>query len=569
MEQSREWYNNTMRAITSGDMTDPERLHDLYDLLVSYAKDFDMSDYDIRKNAIRVSNYAKQFSAYCLGQTYREVYEQLYWLYMLYEARNYQIESGLIYLERNRDENARFYEPRRQMFTKFGITSAMQDLVDDKLDLLTVSLPPGVGKSTIEIFFLSLIGGYYPNDFNLSSAHSSILTRSLYDGINEIINDPYEYTWQEIFKGVKLNGTNAKETTINLGRQGRFKTWTFRSIDGSLTGATRCNRFETLDDMVSGIEEALNKQRLESLWSKIVNDLFSRMLDGCKRMIFATRWSVHDPIGKMFDRYCTDPRARFIAVPALDENGESNFDYPINGFSKEYFIAQRDLMDSISFDALYMQKPIEREGLLFSPTELRRFFMDESQVPESRTSFNVLPTTEPDAIWGICDTKDKGTDFESLPIAYQYGEDYYIVDVVFDDDANYETLDTKTANIIMKHDPHRVRFESNVAGGRIAANIEKMVKGKCRTVIDTKYTTANKETKILVNSDWVKKHCLFLEPSLYGSQSDYGLFMGNLCQYTVKAKVPHDDAPDSMAMLAEFVTEAFRRRKTAIRRSPI
>ena len=555
--------------MSAGDMSDPERIRDMYELLVGYAKEYDMSDPAQRRMAINVSRYAKQMSGYLVMQTYREVYDELYWLFMLYEARNYQIESGFLYLERNRDPKARFYEPRRQMFNKFGIIQAMQDLMDDKLDLLAVSLPPGVGKSTIEIFFLSLIGGYFPDDFNLSSAHSSILTRSLYDGINEIISDPFEYTWQEIFKNAKLSGTNAKETTINLNRNNRFKTWTFRSIDGSLTGATRCNRFETLDDMVSGIEEALNRQRLESLWSKIVNDLFSRMLDGCKRMLFATRWSVHDPIGKMYDRYCTDPMARFIAVPALDENGESNFDYPVNGFSKDYFEAQRDLMDPISFDALYMQKPIEREGLLFAPTELRRFFMDITEVPESRTVFNVLPTTEPDAIWGVCDTKDKGADFESFPIAYQYGEDYYIVDVVFDDETNYDILDNKTANLILKHDPHHVRFESNVAGGRIAANIEKMVKGKCRTIIDTKYTTANKETKILVNSDWVKKHCLFLEPSLYGTQTDYGKFIGNICGYTTKAKVPHDDAPDSMAMLAEYVTEAFRRRKTAIRKSPI
>ena len=567
--RTKSWYKAVMTKVMDGDMTDQERIRDLYDLLVGYAEDHDMSIYENREYPIRVSQYGKQMCAYCDARMMGEFYEQMYWLFMLYEARHYQIDSGMLYLERHRDKKARFYEPRREMFTRFGITQAMQDLMDDKLDLLTVSLPPGVGKSTIEIFFLALVGGYFPDDFNLSSAHSSILTRSLYDGINEIITDPYEYAWHEIFQGVKTNGTNAKETTINLGRGGRFKTWTFRSIDGSLTGATRCNRFETLDDMVSGIEEALNKQRLESLWTKIVNDLFSRMLDGCKRMIFATRWSVHDPIGKMYDRYCTDPRARFISVPALDENGESNFDYPVNGFSKEYFLAQRDLMDPISFDALYMQKPIEREGLLFSPTELRRFFMDESQVPESRTSYNVLPTTEPDAIWCVCDTKDKGADFASMPVAYQYGEDFYIPDVVFDDDTNYDVLDTKMANMIIKHDPHKARFESNVAGGRIAANIEKMVKGKCRTMIDTKYTTANKETKILVNSDWVKKHCLFLEPSLYGTQSDYGKFMGNLCGYTTKAKVPHDDAPDSMAMLAEYIAEGFRRRRTAIRKSPI
>lgn len=357
-----------------------------------------------------------------------------------------------------------------------------------------------------------------------------------------------------MFPTIKIQGTNAKETTVNLERNGRFKTWTFRSIDGSLTGATRCNRFLTADDLVSGIEEALNKARLETLWTKVTNDLRSRRLDGCKEFYIATRWSVHDPIGKLQQLYAGNPRARFIAIPALNEDRESNFQFAVNGFSTKYFLDMKETMDEISFNCLFQQKPVEREGLLLPPDELRRFYLNKDQVPEKQNEFTIMPTRDPDAIWGVCDTKDKGTDYESLPIAYQFGEDFYIPDVVFDDNTDYATLDRKTADILIRHQPHKVRFESNQAGGRIADNIEKMIKGKCRTIIETKYTTANKETKILVNSDWIKKHCLFLEPALYKPKSDYGLFMGNVTTYTTKAKMPHDDGIDSLAMLAEYVS---------------
>lgn len=424
-------------------------------------------------------------------------------------------------------------------------------------------------NSTLEDFFLSLVGGWFPNDFNLSSAHSSILTRSLYDGILEIVNDPVEYTWHEIFPNVELTNTNAKETTINLERNGRFKTWTFRSIDGSLTGATRCNRFLTADDLVSGIEEALNKNRLDTLWTKVVNDLRSRRLEGCKEIYIATRWSVHDPIGKLQQLYSGNPRARFIAIPALNKDGESNFEFTINGFSKKYFIDARESMDDISFNCLYQQQPVEREGLLFPVEELRRFYFSKDQVPDGQKQFTIMPERKPDAIWGICDTKDKGTDYESLPIAYQFGDDFYVVAVVFDDNTDYETLDKKTADIIIEHNPHQIQFESNQAGGRIADNIQKMINGKCRTIIKTKYTTANKETKILVNSDWIKKHFLFLEPSLYTPKSDYGLFIANVASYTVKAKVPHDDGPDSLAMMAEFIQEFLGKKEARIIKSPI
>ena len=569
LEGSMEWYRGLFQQIINDGLKNKVNQRDCLDLLLNMREDFAFSENkEARDYAMKISKYAHEMAGYMAAQTGSGEFDELYWKYLLLEAQNYQVDSGLLYLEKNRLPKERFYEPRREVFVKHQIIQSLQDLMDDELDIFGLSVPPGCGKSTLEDFFLSLVGGWFPNDFNLSSAHSSILTRSLYDGVLEIINDPVEYTWHEIFPTVQLTNTNAKETTVNLERNGRFKTWTFRSIDGSLTGATRCNRFLTADDLVSGIEEALNKNRLETLWTKVVNDLRSRRLEGCKEIYIATRWSVHDPIGKLQQLYEGNPKAKFIAIPALDENGESNFMFTVNGFSKKYFMDAKESMDDISFNCLYQQQPIEREGLLLPASELRRFFFSKDQVPEKQVQFNIFPNREPDAIWGVCDTKDKGTDFESLPIAYQFGEDFYIPAVVFDDNTDYDTLDRKTADIIIEHNPHKMRFESNQAGGRIADNIEKMVKGKCRTSIETKYTTANKETKILVNADWIKKHCLFLEPSLYTPKSDYGLFMGNVCSYTTKAKVPHDDGIDSLSMLAEYVQDMFGRKESRIIKSP-
>lgn len=533
-----------------------------------------------REYALKITRYIKECIRlfFANGDTsYASVYTNV----LLVEARNRVVDSALIYLEKNRQPDRKFYMPRREMFLKQGIIQGLQDLLDDKLDFLSVSLPPGVGKTTIEIFFLSLIGGYWPNCFNLSSAHSSIMTRSIFDGIAEIIDDPVEYCWHEIFPDVHERSRSAKDTVINMGRAGRFKTWTMRSIDGSLTGATRANLFLTMDDMVSGIEEALNKTRMETLWVKVSNDLLSRRMDGCKTLCFATRWSVHDPIGKLQERNSDNPRARFIAVPALDENGESNFDYP-GGFTTKYFMQQKDFMDDISFDALYQQKPIEREGLLFPSDQIRRFvkkdkdrYTKDGQLIDSMVDTVVMPDRKPDAIWAVCDTKDKGSDFESMPIAYQYDQDLFIVDVIFDDNTEYEVLDRKTADMLLKYNPHKTKFESNNAGSRVAYTIQSMIdeerrKGKvCRVDIEQQYTTANKETKILVNSSWILKHCYFLHHSQYVPKDDYGKFMSNVCEYTTKGKVPHDDAPDSLAMLAEYVQGFGYAEEAAIVASPL
>lgn len=565
-EGSLEWYRAILNQIINGDMTVYQNQKDCLDLLLNMNIDLPFKDNpDAQQMGIKVSQYAHNIAERQAAITGSRDFDDIYWQYLLLEAQNYQVDSGLLYLEKNRIPKERFYEPRRNVFLQHNIISSLQDLMDDKLDIFALSVPPGCGKSTLEDFFLSLVGGWFPNDFNLSSAHSSILTRSLYDGVLEIINDPVEYTWHEIFPNVEMQGTNAKETTVNLERNGRFKTWTFRSIDGSLTGATRCNRFLTADDLVSGIEEALNKNRLDTLWTKVVNDLRSRRLEGCKEFYIATRWSVHDPIGKLQQLYAGNPRARFIAVPALDENGKSNFLFTVNGFSEKYFNDAKESMDEISYNCLYQQQPVEREGLLLPPDKLKRFFFDREDVPDGYTDeYTIIPDREADAIWAVCDTKDKGTDFESLPIAYQYGDKFFIPDVVFDDTTDYDILDRKTADILIKHNPHKIRFESNNVGNRVAHNIQKIISGKCRADIETRPTQANKETKILVNSDYISKHFYFLHPSQYKPKSDYGLFMANVTTYTTRAKVAHDDGPDSLAMMAEYVQNPLGGKATAM-----
>lgn len=565
-EGSIEWYRAILNQIINDDMTVYQNQKDCLDLLLNMNIDLPFKDNpDARNMAMKVSRYAHTAAARNAALTGSGNFDDIYWQYLLMEAQNYQVDSGLLYLEKNRIPKERFYEPRRNVFLQHNIIGSLQDLMDDKLDIFALSVPPGCGKSTLEDFFLSLVGGWFPNDFNLSSAHSSILTRSLYDGVLEIINDPVEYTWHEVFPNVEIQGTNAKETTVNLERNGRFKTWTFRSIDGSLTGATRCNRFLTADDLVSGIEEALNKNRLDTLWTKVVNDLRSRRLEGCKEFYIATRWSVHDPIGKLQQLYAGNPRARFIAVPALDENGKSNFLFTVNGFSEKYFNDAKESMDEISYNCLYQQQPVEREGLLLPPDKLKRFFFSKEDVPDGcEDEYIIIPDKDADAIWAVCDTKDKGTDFESLPIAYQYGDKFFFPDVVFDDTTDYDILDRKTADILIRHNPHKIRFESNNVGNRVAHNIQKMITGKCRAEIETKPTSANKETKILVNSDYIAKHFYFLHPSQYKAKSDYGLFMANVTTYTTRAKVPHDDGIDSLAMMAEYVQNPLGGKATAM-----
>lgn len=456
---------------------------------------------------------------------------------LLLEARGLRFDSYMQYIELNREPSKRFWLPRRNQL--LPVVDAIQDLIDDKLDILAVSLPPGTGKSTLEIFLHSMMIGAFPDNPSLASGHSNILTNSIYEGVLQIINDKTEYLWHDVYPEVKKIITNSKEQTIDINKKHRFSSLTCRAIGASLTGATRCEKLLTADDLVSGIEEAMSVERLDKLWSAYTNDLKSRKKLGCKELHLATRWSVHDVIGRLKTMYADDERARFIVIPALNENGESNFDFKYGvGFDTEYFEDMRNNLDDASFRALFMNEPIEREGLLYHEDELRRYFE--------------LPDREPDAVIGVCDTKDKGTDYAFLPVGYVYGDDYYIEDCVCDNGLP-EVVDVRLTDILIRHKVKQCRFESNSAGGRVAEKIQADVKARGGiTHITTKYTTSNKETKIIVNSAWVKEHCLFKDASKYDRNSEYAKMIRFLCGYTMSGKNKNDDVPDGMAMFAEF-----------------
>lgn len=457
----------------------------------------------------------------------------------------------MIYVEWERDSDKKFWLPRRDVL--LPVVNALQEaLFEDKYDILGVSLPPGSGKSTLKCFTLAMLLGKYPDKHNIDTGYSDKMAHSTFDGVMEILSDKYEYLWSDVFPEAGSIITNAKELTIDIGKKHRFSTLTCRSIDGSLTGSTRADMAVFCDDLVSGFEEALSKDRLDRKYGSYTSNLLTRTKIGTKVIHIGTRWSVHDVIGRVERQHLGDPRVKFFVIPALDENGHSNFNYKYNvGFDDKYFYEIKESMDEVSFKALYQNEPIEREGLLYFPQDLQRYYE--------------LPNTEPDAIVAVCDVADGGGDDLVMPIFYQYGNEHYLVDVVCSN-ALPDVTNPMCAELLIKHNVQRCQFESNAMGLRAADRVQELVENKCKCRITKKRTTGNKETKIIVQSEWVKANVLFKDEKVIERGSMYYWFMNKLCSYTQTGRNKHDDVPDAMAQYALFATTITGGKATVMQR---
>ena len=465
----------------------------------------------------------------------------LYRKILLIEAP-FLFSSFLLYVEIDRPARERFYMPRRKQLKT--IVDALQDLNDNKLDELFISQPPRTGKTTLVLFFLVWVAGKNTEQSILYSAYSDVITKAMYDGFIEVLGDSYTYKIKDVFPDLNIASTNSKTETIDLGRVKRYKTLTCRSLYGTLNGACDCNGYLISDDLIGGIEEALNKDRMMGAWSKVVNNLIPRAKMSAKKLWIGTRWSLVDPIGLRLDYLENEEsrvRYKVVNIPALDENDESNFDYEYNvGFDSEYYKELRAQFernnDMASWNAQYAGDPIEREGALFE-TEDMKYYNGEVTAPVYKKYMAV------DVAFG-------GGDYVSAPIAWETEDgESYIVDWVFDKGDKTITRPL-LVDAIMRNEVTDVTFEKNNGGGEYGEWVENELRDRgYRCTIRYAYapTTKRKEQRIFelspeIRQFWFRKN---------GCRSKmYQLAMNNLLSFKLLGKNKNDDAPDSLAQLA-------------------
>lgn len=504
---------------------------------------FDMArNMDDLSLCLKARQYAQRLASGGDIEAYEVVKETYLW------AAPKDFDSYLIYLEWNRKPEERFYLPRRKCILPF--VRDLQDLVDDRLDELFLSCPPRIGKTSLLMFFVTWIIGRDSERSNLYSAYSDTITSAFYSGVLEVLNDPNTYLWHDIFPKAKVVATNSKNETINIDRNKRYASLTCRSLYGTLNGSCDADGLLISDDLLSGIEEALNKDRMITAWGKVDNNLLSRAKGSAKILWCGTRWSMTDPIGLRIDTVTNNEkfanrRVKIINIPALDENDESNFDYMYGvGFSTDAYHQRRASFernnDMASWLAQYMGEPIERDGAVFSPDDFRYFN-------------GVLPDGDPDRVFTAVDPAWGGGDFVAAPIICKYGNDLYVTDVVYDN-SDKRVTQRMVADKVIEHNVAAVQVEATKTTEEYANGIESILAEYGRKVnLTTKTATqtkGGKQQRIFDKAPDIRERMIFLEN---GKRSKaYQLFMQNVFSFKMVGKNKNDDAPDSLCMAIEM-----------------
>lgn len=515
-----------------------EAYNDLFDLCrESEKEDFDIAhtwNHDLRNTVIQVIESVVMNGDFKTAENLND----LLFRSLVFGAPHF-FDDFLQAVEFGKPLDKKFYQPRRHYLKRY--VDAYQEVLEGKLDFLSISMPKRAGKSQLGINFTNMLSGKRPDRSTLMEGTGDDLVRSFYNGCLEYLLTPNDYHFYDIFPESTLKQTNADTKTIDLVKKSRFPTVMCRSIDARQVGLSEATNLLYLDDCVEGRDEAKNRQRLDNKWEVISGDVIGRAIEGTPIVICGTRYSLYDPIGHLQEEMRKqEKRMKILETPALDlVTDESNFEYIREGrkvFTTKYFRDQREMLSAEQFESEFQQKPFEAKGMLFPKGRLNRYF----ELPVDR---------EPDSIIAACDTAEKGSDYCSMPIAAIYGAEVYIIDVVFDDSPPGVTK-PECAKALINNKVVAATFESNNAGTYFARDVQQILTSRkyvCN--IRTKQTISNKQTRIEFASDNIINNFYFKDSSLYEVGSQYDQFMKNVTTYTRSGKVPHDDAPDSLSLL--------------------
>lgn len=463
-------------------------------------------------------------------------------------ARNGDFESFMIAMEWNRPIKQQFYLPRRRVLKKHGFIQSIQDLLDKKIKMLVIEAPPGIGKSVMGEFAFAYQYAMNPLSKSLMGGNANMLVTGFYQDILDFLTSP-EYRFREIFKDFPDIENSAEFKMIYTERKKREPNLMFVSIEVGATGIIHVDGMLYVDDLIKTAEQANNPDQCQKIRYAYTGMLQDRLVNAdVPILVIGTMWSINDHISYLKQKYGGESWFKNISIPCMNEDHtESNFMYDF-GLEKSVEHWERLIRDDdeIIAQAKFFCIAMDREGKLFDTKQFNYF--------------TELPQGEPDRIVCAVDVAYGGGDNYSMPIAYVYGRDVYIKDVIYTKNG-IKYSRPQTVAKIKAHKITRSHFEGNSGGELLANDIEQDIKNEgihCNITHKRCPSTKSKLDRILAVSSQIdgtdtnfNTYRLFFLTREKQSQ-EYRRFMDCMSRFSQSLEIQgkqEDDAPDSLANL--------------------
>jgi predicted phage terminase large subunit-like protein len=227
-----------------------------------------------------------------------------------------------------------------------------------------------------------------------------------------------------------------------------------------------------------------------------------------------------------------------ISLPAIQPDGTALWEH-------KHTLEELQKLKKINpvvFERQYMQNPQPAEGLLFPASSLNYFTPDQIEAPEYK--------------YLAVDPADTGGDDTSAPLGELHGKGIFITEVLYNKSGTDVNIPALVEKIISKKIDY-TEIESNAAWSMFT----KQVKAKVADRDPNRHIRAisaigNKQARILAQSAFIINNFYFLKEEYWTPQ--YRAFMKNLNAYLTEGTNKHDDAPDSLAMMAVYYQKTFR-----------
>lgn len=427
-----------------------------------------------------------------------------------------------------------FYKNNRKYLVE--LCNEFQDFYKGDDEILIINEPPRHGKSRTAGLFVEWVLGNNPNEKIMTGSYnetlSTMFSKNVRNSIQEEKADKYKPVYSDVFPGVTIKRGDGAMNLWSL--EGGYNNYLATSPTGTATGFG-CTLM-IIDDLIKNAEEASNENVLEKHWDWFTNTMLSRLEEGGKIIIIMTRWASGDLAGRALEHFKeAGAKIKHISMKALQDDGTMLCPEVL---SLKSYKAKVKAMGADIASANYQQEPIDLKGRLYS--SLKTY----TDIPKDDKGNSLFIS-----INSYCDTADQGADYLCNIVYGKYNNEAYVLDVLYTKDG-MEITEEATAKMLYQNNVNTADIESNNGGRGFARAVERILKETYKsnkTTIKWFHQSANKQARILSNSNWVMNHIYY--PANWRDR--WPEYYKAMTTYQREGKNKNDDAPDATTGIAE------------------